>query len=456
MFIFGKPSKLKPTLGFWELLLMAVSGTLGGGFFVLLGQGAQKAGYLLPLSFLVAGFVAFLVSRIYAELATSMPATGGGQVYVRNAFGTHPILFIVHWLTWIAELAFTSLAALGLGFYLAPLLHVNSLLITLIVIGVLVFINLVGVEKVGQVEQIIGLILLLTIVGLIILALQGFSWSSLQWAETNASFLKNNLGWLTGIPLIFVVFLGNEDLVAIASEIKNKARNIPRVLGLSVLGITALTVLLSFVLVQTFPLEQLANSPRPFTLFAQKFGSLGSILAYATVLLACASSAFYGFLADTRTAFALSEAGELPKVFSIISDKNVPQGSIIISGIIITFLCLSESASLVAYIANVGFFLECIILSVALITLRKKRPHLPRPFLARPYPLVPLFVIVISVVFLLLSPARAWLAVGGFSLLGFLVYLLKYFNKKRALYALLGIGIFIFIVAVLSLLLIIL
>src|SRR6056297_2834490 len=176
MFIFGKPSKLKPTLGFWPLLLMAVSGTLGGGFFVLLGQGAEIAGSLLPLTFLVAGRVAFLVSRVYAELATSMPATGGGQVYVRNAFGDKVIFFIGHWLTWIAEVAFTALAALGLGFYLSPLIGISPVIISIGFVVLLVLINLRGVNEVGKVEIVIGFALLVSLLAVLGLILKDFSW----------------------------------------------------------------------------------------------------------------------------------------------------------------------------------------------------------------------------------------------------------------------------------------
>ncbi len=451
MYIFGKEIDLEPNIGFWPLLLMTFSGTLGGGFFTLLGIGAGIAGPLLPFSFMIAGLIAFIVSRVYAELATSMPAPGGGQVYVRNAFGEHPVLFLAHWLTWLAEIAFSALNAIGLGLYLSLVLPLSPITISLISIVILILINLYGVENIGKIELVLGIGFVFALIGVISFLLQDFSVNAIQIQGFD---FKGIWGMLRAVPLLFVLFIGTEDVAAIAGEIKDKARNIPKAFTWSIIALTLTAALTSFLLLYTFPIEELANHPRPFQLLFDKLGPIGGSLSLAVAIFACASSLFFGSLADTRTAYALGKAGEFPKIFTKLNRYKVPFVSIIASGVFLTILTITESATFVGYVANLGFFLEVIFISLALMKLRKKRPKLPRPFLIKYYPLVPILAIGFSSFFLLLIKPAAWGAGFMFSLIGLAVYLMKYFNAKKLVIAIKGFLVFLLILFLLYLTLI--
>lgn len=453
MFIPGQKSGLKPELGFWQLFLLSISGTLGGGLFVLLGEGAAIASYLLPLSFIGAGIIAFLISRVYAELATSMPAPGGGQVYIRNAFGPHPLLFVIYWLTWLAEIGFSALNALGLGFYLSLAIPIDPLLISLIAIFLLVIINLRGIKKVGVIGTGIGLALLFSLIALAGFIAKDFSWSAIQWQKL---YSIKMVGWLWALPLAFVAFVGNEDIAAIAAEIKNRGRNIPRVLSFNVITLTILTAGISLLFLGSFPLAKLAGNPHPFSLIAEYFNPVIGFLAIITAIFACASSLFFASLADTRTAFALSKAREFPKIFSKLNKHRVPAAAIIASGVLVGLLCLTRSATYVAYLAAIGFFLECVFVSLALIKLRKTRPYLPRPYLVRPFPLIPVLVILLSFILLAFIGTKAWLTAAIFSVVGIVVYFMSYFKKERTSLALYGIAIFLLVVLLVWLVLFIL
>lgn len=446
MFIPGRKSKLKPKLSFWPLFLLSISGTLGGGLFVLLGEGAEAAGYLLPLSFIASGVIAFLISRVYAELSTCMPAAGGSQVYVRTAFGHHPMLFLAHWLTWLAEIGFTALNALGLGLYLSLVIPLNPLVISLIAIFLLIIINLSGVEKVGKIGMGIGLALLFSVIALSGFILKDFSWPALNWQ--NLSSFKRIAGWLWALPLTFVIFVGNEDIAALAAEIKDKAQNIPRVLTFNAVILTIITATISFLFLHSFPLAELADNPHPFSLLAKYLNPAVGFLALATAIFACASSMFFASLADTRTAYALSKAGEFPKIFRKLNQNKVPFVSIIASGVLVGGLCLTRNVGHIARVANIGFFLECILVSLALFKLRKSRPYLPRPYLVKPYPLIPLLVIISSLALLVFVGPQAWISAILFSIVGVGVYFLSHLKKERAKLALQGIGIFLLLVLI--------
>lgn len=450
MFFYGQKPDLKPNLKLHHLVLMGISGALGAGFFVLISESIIIGGKLVPLSFLVVAIASFLMSRIYAELATSMPVSGGGQVYLRNAFSYSPFIFVIHWLTWLAEMAFTALNALGAGYYISLLIPVNPIAISLFCIVLLVLINLRGVDKVGVIEIITGVLMLFGI-GIL------FFWL-FQHIPSDVNFFSQTsfagaFGWLYAIPLVFVIFIGNEDVAAIAEEVKDK-KDIAKAFTLVIIGISIITVLFSFLFSQIFTESQLLNTNSPFELIGELIGPVGRLLGIVVAILGCVSSFFFGSLADTRTAYAMAKAGEFPKMFTKLNKYKVPVVSVLVSGVIVTFLVLTRSASYIAYLASAGFLIEVIAITLAMMKLRKKRPHLPRPYIVKLYPLIPILVIIISIFFLLFVELQTWGLIIMFSILGFLVHIINNIKKERWYWALLGLFSFIFLVAIITALLI--
>lgn len=60
---------------------------IGAGIFVFPGIASGQAGPAAILSFLLAGGIALIVALCTAELATAMPASGGGYFFVSRTFG---------------------------------------------------------------------------------------------------------------------------------------------------------------------------------------------------------------------------------------------------------------------------------------------------------------------------------------------------------------------------------
>lgn len=452
MFFYGQKTKLKPNLKFSHLVLMGIGGALGAGFFVLISEAITLAGTLIPLSFLVASIVAFLMSRIYAELATSIPIAGGGQAYLENAFSSNPLLFVVHWLIWFGIMAFTALNALGVGFYLSLLLPVNPIVIALIGVAIIVLVNLKGVENVGKLQIFVGCFMFLGLTVLVVLLSNHLPSEIILLNESNST---SPFGWLYAIPLVFVIFIGTEDIATLAEEVKDK-RSLSKAFTTIILGILIITVLLSFMFSQIFTKDQLQNNPQPFQLLGSVIGNSGQILGISVAILGCISSFFISSLAGARLAYAMGKSGEFPKVFTKLNKHKVPYIAVFASLAIVTLLVLTGSAKYAAYLSSVGFFIEMIALSFAMIKLRKKRPRLPRPILVKPYPLIPILVICISIFFLFFVELEAWLVVLGFALMGFVVNIAKHVKKEKWILALIGIVAFLFIVTMVTALIVLL
>ncbi len=90
-------SELKKTLGVFDIIALAFGAMVGWGWVVLAGGWIISAGIWGAISaFLIGGLVVVLIGVTYAELAASMPITGGEHTYTHRALGVN-ISFICSW-----------------------------------------------------------------------------------------------------------------------------------------------------------------------------------------------------------------------------------------------------------------------------------------------------------------------------------------------------------------------
>lgn len=114
---------LKKSLGTIDVIALAFGAMIGWGWVVLAGGWVQSAGVLgAPLAFLLGGFAVLLIGLTYAELAASMPVTGGEHTYSFRALGIH-MSFFCSWLMlfgYLSVVAFEAVALPTVVEYLIP------------------------------------------------------------------------------------------------------------------------------------------------------------------------------------------------------------------------------------------------------------------------------------------------------------------------------------------------
>ena len=68
---------LRRSLSLPLVVLYGLGNILGAGVYVLIGKVAGEAGYMAPLSFLVASMVALITAFSFCELSSRFPVSGG-------------------------------------------------------------------------------------------------------------------------------------------------------------------------------------------------------------------------------------------------------------------------------------------------------------------------------------------------------------------------------------------
>jgi len=113
---------LARSLSWPHLIAMGVGAIVGTGILTLIGIGADKAGPAVLLSFLIAGFVCACAALCYAEMATTVTASGSAYAYSHAMLGRFAA-WVVGWSLILEYSLVVSAVAVSWSGYAAPLLH---------------------------------------------------------------------------------------------------------------------------------------------------------------------------------------------------------------------------------------------------------------------------------------------------------------------------------------------
>ena len=115
--------ELKKVLSRFDVLFLAIGAMLGWGWVVLSGDWVTSAGSIgAVIAFVIGGLLVIFVGLTYAELASAMPETGGGLLYVKKAFGKKSA-FIASWamvLGYVSVVTFEAVALPTVVDYILP------------------------------------------------------------------------------------------------------------------------------------------------------------------------------------------------------------------------------------------------------------------------------------------------------------------------------------------------
>ncbi len=414
--------KLERSLALPAVIAISLGGMLGSGIFVLPGLAAAKTGPSLWLAYLIAALCILPAALSKSELATAMPSSGGTYVYIERAFG--PIFGTISGIgLWLAMLLKSAFALVGLGAYMLVVINMDQELtkyVALIFLAIIFVLNITGVKKVGKFQ--------LYAVGISVLSLIMISFFGLQYMDPE--FLtpfktKGNIGLLSTVAFVYLSYSGVTKVAAIAEEIKNPSRNLPLAMILSLVLITIIYVVVSFVLVGNIPVETLGNDLKPiYTLSLKMGGPIIGILMAIIGIITLISTANAGVLASSRFPFAMARDKLLPEFMSKIDKKYLtPVTTITITCITMLLVILFLDVIKIAKLASAFKVMMFVSVNMAVIVLRETSAQWYRPKYKSPlYPYVQIFGILSGLFFLAFLGMMPILAIFGIFILGAIIY----------------------------------
>lgn len=386
--------KLKRQLNLVQVVMLGTAGTIAAEIFVLTGHAAGMAGPAAVLALLIGGLLSYAVALNYCELATAYPVAGGAMSYVREAYGTGLLSYLVGSMDCMSSTFYAALSAVGFAYSLQlfiPDLPIVPAAVAVILIFMLL--NLFGVTNVGNAQIVLGGILL-AVFGVYIVAgftrPGGFSWGTFIAGESifvHQSAWANFSRILATIALVYNAYVGFEVIADDAEEVSNPNRNIPLGILISLTVTTLIYVTVGLVTLGTVPWQELAGSETALTDAVRRFlPGWGVPMMAIAGMIATLTSINSAMLSATREAFSLGRDGVWPGAFSKLSRFRTPWVAILAIGGISALIAVIGLVDFLSYISSSGYLFVLFWSSFSMIRLRKRFPLLPRPFKAPWFP----------------------------------------------------------------------
>ena len=333
--------------------------------------------YLLVLPF----FWCIPVSLVSAELTTAMPVEGGFYRWTRAAFGDF-WGFLAGWWNWSASFllggAYAVLFTDYLVYYFPSITGWKHWLVSVALIVVITWINVRGIQMVGQVATALEIFIFVPVMTMIAIAV--FHWRHnpfTPWVPPHQTTFKI---FGVGLALGLWLYSGYEQLSTVAEEVENPQRAYPRALALVVpLSITA------YFLPTLAGLASAGNWEKWHTgYFSDAAATIGGpwLGTWMTLAAMVANVALLNstVLTITRMPFAMAEDGYLPEALTRKHRRyGTPWLAIVVSAVIYGSLAWRSLADLI----SIYIWLRSATTVLTVLSawkLRRTQPELKRSF----------------------------------------------------------------------------
>lgn len=379
------PEALARRISGLVLTLYALGTILGAGIYVLIGKVAASAGMYVPLAFVVAALVAGLTGLTYAELAARYPRAAGAALYVQTGLRRRWLSVTVGFLVILTGVVSAATMANGFVGYLhvfAPIPGWAAKSLLIIALG------LIAAWGIAESVGLAALITFIEIGGLLlILAVSGESLSTFPIRAQDIMPPMEGQAWLgifAGAFLAFYAYIGFEDTVNVAEEVKDPQKNLPRAILSSLVLATLLYVLIALVAVLSLPLTELAQSTAPLALIYQRATGQTPTLISLISLFAVINGALIQIIMGSRLLYGMSREGWLPAWVATIHPKTrTPWLATAVITLVVGLLAIAFP--LVTLAKATSFVILAIFALLHLALLRIKR-ETPTPSGVRVYP----------------------------------------------------------------------
>jgi amino acid transporter len=403
----------RETLGPREAIAIVVGIVIGAGIFKapsLVAMNSPTPGWML-FAWVLGGVISIVGALCYCELANAYPSAGGDYHFLHRAFGRH-VSFLFAW-SRFSVITTGSIALLGFVFgdYMTQVLPLGPYSAATWGAGAIVFLTWLNVRGVRQGAfaqvlltgvEVAGL--LLVFAAGVVAATGGLGASAPEAVAAAAAAAATAPAAAVSLPafglaMVFVLltFGGWNEAAYISAELRDRKRNMVRVMMGSLLLVTLLYVGANWAYMAGLGLAGMAKSQAVAAdLLRISFGKTGEVLISLLVAIAALTSINATMIVGARSNFAAGRDWEaLGKLGEWVEDRGTPVNALLVQGAFALVLMLLGIATgggfstMVEYTAPV-FWLFFLLAGLSLFVLRVREPDTPRPFRVPLYPVLPL------------------------------------------------------------------
>lgn len=464
----GNEKSLKRELGLFDGTMLVAGSMIGSGIFIVSADMARQVGSVgwVLLIWAITAIITMIAAISYGELSAMFPKAGGQYVYLREAYNKL-VAFLYGW-SFFAVIQTGTIAAVGVAFakfaaYLFPALSDENILlqvdefnfsaaqlVSIITIVLLTFLNSRGVKDGKILQTILTIVKVLSLFGLIIFGLAvaakaeiweanwADAWATRSFDATTTTW--KNIGGSALVGAIAAALVGSlfssdawNGVTYMAAEIKKPERNVGLSLFLGTLIVSVVYMMANVMYFAVLPLQEVATAAqdRVAVAVAQPiFGDIGTYVIALMIMISTFACNNGLIMAGARVYYTMAKDGVFFKKAGQLNKFNVPAWALWAQCIWASALCLTGQygALLDFVIIIVLIFYVATILGI--FVLRRTSAHLPRPYKAFGYPILPALYVVLAVALII---ALLWFRTStcGWGILIMALGIPVYFIAKR-------------------------
>ena len=391
--------QLQKNLGIAAALSTVVGMVIGGGVFFkpqavyTLTGGAPGLGIL---AWIIAGIMTITAGLTAAEVSAAIPKTGGMTVYIEEIYGKK-LGFLTGWMQTVLFFPATAAAIAVMFGQQAAILLNNPSLVMPMSIGVILLVgilNTFGSKTSGTIQTVSTVCKLIPLVLIIVFGFIKGSGDNPVMSPLVAEGISP-MG-IIGQLLVAILFAydGWINVGAIAGEMKNPGKDLPKAIigGLSI--VMAINVVINLAYLWVLPASELAQYASPASIVAEKiFGPVGGKLINVGILVSVFGCLNGYLLTGPRIPYTLANQKVLPAMFGKLNKHGVPANATLFMAVLSVIYALSGQFNLLSDLSMFAIWAFYTLTFIGVIKLRKTQPDLKRPYKVPFYPVIPIISI---------------------------------------------------------------
>jgi amino acid transporter len=370
---------LRRSLSGTLLLLYGVGTILGAGIYALIGEVGAVAGTAAPSSFFLAGLLALLTGASFAELSARFPRSAGEAVYVTEGLRRPRLGMVVGLLVTVTGIVSAATVAVSIPGYLSHFVQASRPLVLTAVVVIFAALASWGILQSVVAASLItlveagGLLLVIVAAGDSLVDLPERAGDLMP--AMDAAGLR---GVFLGSFLAFFAFIGFEDMVNVAEEVKNPSVNLPRAIFGAIAISTLLYMAVSIVASLAMSPQELAASKAPLAdVYARHTGRTPELIS-AISLVAVSNGALIQIIMGSRVLYGLAQEERIPSWFGVLHHKTqTPIRATLLISAIVLILALSFPLATLAQITSFVILIVFALVNLSLWRIKRRGEATP-------------------------------------------------------------------------------
>ncbi len=407
----GAHTHYKRSLGTVALTAVGLGSIIGSGWLFGAERAAALAGPAAILAWVIGAVVALTIALTYSELGSMFPKAGGMVRYGQYSHGSLAG-YLAAWANWIAIVSVIPGEATASVQYMSSWdfgwakalydgkeLTGTGVALASVLLVFYFFLNWFAITLFAKTNTAI------TVFKLVVPALTAGALLLAHFDTGNVTdhggFAPN--GWssvFTAVAVSGIVWAYNgfQSPLNMAGEARNPGKSLPKAVISSILIALVIYVALQIAFLTAVPAADLAdggwsglsyNSPLADLSLAWGLNWL-ALLLYADAFVSPSGTGMIYAATTSRMIQGVQENGHLPGIFGKVDPKTgIPRPALLLNlGIAFAFLAVFRGWGSLAEIVSVATVISYITGPVAVMSLRRLSPDLPRPVKLRAMPII--------------------------------------------------------------------